>query len=104
METAKKSRVYNKPNGTRRVSARLVNGNLLSQETQTKWSQAKVWDVSWYNFREKRWETEGKKLTYRQAYARALHQSNAYPYSKIGVVLVPTHTKSARKTAPATSS
>lgn len=97
METVKKARVYNKPNGTRRVSARLVNGNLIGQPAQTKWAKEKVWDVSWYNFRDQKWEPEGGKLTYRQAYARALHQSNTYPYSKVGVVLVPALTKALKK-------
>jgi len=100
METVKKaSRAYNKPNGTRRVSARQVNGNLLSQEAQTKWSREKVWDVAWFNFRTEKWELEGQEKTYRQAYARALHQSNAYPYSKIGVVLVPALIRKLKKNA-----
>lgn len=93
METAKKGGKA-PVNGTRKVSAHLVNGNLISQDAQTKWSRQRVWDVSWYNFQTNKWEPEAQKpLTYRQAYARALYLTRTNPYNKIGVVLVPGYSK-----------
>lgn len=47
-----------------------------------------TWDVRWYNFLEKKWEREGDRLTYKQAYQRAYTQQRTNPYAKIGVCLV----------------
>lgn len=96
METAKKG--GRAPvNGQRKVSARLVNGHLVGQSAQTKWSKFKVWDVSWYNFLQKKWVPEGGELTYRQAYARASYLAKNNPYSQLSIVLVPGLTKKLNK-------
>jgi hypothetical protein len=97
METTRKVRLGNTPNGSRRVSARSVNGNLVSAATQAKWKAEPVWDVGWFNFGTDKWESEGKSLTYRQAYNRAHYQAKTYPFSKVGVLFVPGKARKGKK-------
>lgn len=97
METTRKFKPGNKPNGSRRVSARSVNGNLVSPETQLKWKAEQVWDVGWFNYSTDKWETEGNTLTYRQAYNRALSQAKKYPYSNVGILFVPGKARKGKK-------
>jgi hypothetical protein len=47
-----------------------------------------TWDTQWYNFRDQKWDRDGDRLTYRQAYNRAYHLSRQNPYAKIGVLLI----------------
>lgn len=84
METVKKAR-------RRGVVTVGVNngksGNLSPDILKARRDEA-TWDVQWYNFRDQKWEREGRRLTYRQAYDRAYTQTRANPYAKIGVVLL----------------
>lgn len=97
-ETSKKWNGGRVPvNGSRTVNAHLVNGNLVGQSAQTKWAKEPVWDASFFNFQTNKWEPEGERRTYRQAYARASYLSRQNPYCKVGVVLVPGATKALRK-------
>ena len=46
-----------------------------------------MWHVRWYTFQTKKWDSEGEKLTYRQAYNRAYALSKNNPYCRIDVAL-----------------
>jgi hypothetical protein len=84
METVKKSR------RTGVVSVGVANGKsgTLSPDVIRARKDERTWDVRWYNFQDQKWEREGERLTYRQAYAKAYNLGKANPYAKIGVVLI----------------
>lgn len=85
METVKKT-------GKRRkdvVTVQIANGNPITPDVLNRRRDEEAWDVQWYNFQEKKWEREGNRLTYKQAYAAAWHRGKANPYAKIAVGLLP---------------
>lgn len=97
METVKKTGGKVPVNGSRTINAFLVNGNLVGPSAQAKWAKAPVWDASFYNFQTRKWEPEGKRLTYRQAYARANYLGRQNPRCKLGVVFVTGATRALKK-------
>lgn len=83
METVKRAR------RTGVVSVGIANGRPVSREVMNRRKNEEAWDVRWYNFRDQKWEREGERVTYRQAYNRAYNLTKTNPYAKIGVVLLP---------------
>ena len=68
-------------------TAKSFTGAPVTPETKRKYRDEPVWHVRWYNFQTKKWDSEGDKLTYRQAYNRAYALSKNNPYCRIDVAL-----------------
>lgn len=62
-------------------------GAPVTPETKKKYRDKPVWHVRWFNFQTNKWESEGERLTYRQAYNRAYSQAKKNPYCRIDAAL-----------------
>jgi hypothetical protein len=62
-------------------------GTPVTPKTKKKYRDKPVWHVRWFNFQTNKWESEGERLTYKQAYNRAYSQARKNPYCRIDLAL-----------------
>jgi hypothetical protein len=70
-------------------NARTANGKTVTRAVKAKNRKTPTWDVRRYNFLKQKWEREGLRLTYDQAYQRAYGLRKRNPYTLLDVYFIP---------------
>lgn len=69
--------------------AKKFDGGAITAHTRKKFANDAMWDTRVYNHLTKKWEREGRRLTYKQAYNRLNYRQKTNPYAEFQVFLIP---------------